>query len=85
MSEGVWTNCLLQTNGFGQCINDMEDSDSRYIFPPFADKNIVLVALFDRNLISVNKVKLKFSNGSRRDRDQTLFASFPINFDEAFF
>ena len=85
MSEGVWADCFLHANGFGQCLNDMKNCYSRDLLSSFADKNIVFIVLLDRNLISVKKVKLKLPNGSRRDGNQALFATLPFDFDEAYF
>ena len=51
---------------------------------PLADENEILMPFFYFNLVTVWYVKFYFINGSWRDGDEALFASFSFYFDKTF-
>ena len=64
MSECVRTDVLLKSDGFGQFFDEMEDHDTGYVLPSFADEYEVFIACLYGSLVSVDKIEFQLPDGS---------------------
>lgn len=85
MSEGVRTDSFLQSGLRGQFLDDVEDHDSGDVLPEAADEHEVFISGFYQSGVAVGKIVLQFVDGTGRDGNQPLLASFPLHLDESFF
>ena len=84
MPEGMRTDCLFDAGHSGQFLDDMEYHDAGNVLAEPADEYKIFVSGLDQSGVPVRKVVVEFADCFGRNRDQTLFAPFPLHLDKAF-